>query len=335
MTASIEPTRWLGRWPAFALENASIRVVVVPELGGKIASVKSLRTGRSWLWSNPDLPVVAGRPGASYVADHDVGGWDEIVPTVHPCRLPGSPWGDGMLTDHGELWYRSWSLAEPLAKDEGGQGASLNLAVELPAPAVRFARLLRLDPDRPAFRLEYQLTNLGDEAVPYLWAAHPLFRIEDGMTIEMPAGTIARVTAAIGAAEPALHEPFAWPLAPEAGRAVKLFAELPAEAWVRLTATGGDESLRIAWRGDEVRHVGLWINEGGWSGLGAGSPPYRNLGIEPTTTAGDRLDEALAGAGAGAGGGAVRLAPGESRRWSLDVSIGGVSCDDRDESFAA
>src|SRR6478672_7148868 len=132
----------VGSWPAVVLQNDAMRVAVIPEIGGKIISLVSRRTGREWLWKNPQLPLRKPPADATDFGAFDAGGWDEVFPTVTPCRVPTSAWGNRTLTDHGELWYRPWQL---VAAGAGWQtGATRKLAVGDPHLPFRFERTLTL-----------------------------------------------------------------------------------------------------------------------------------------------------------------------------------------------
>lgn len=332
MPATLTQSTWRRHWPAYRLENQSMRVEVAGVLGGKIVAIESRRTGRSWLWSNPFIDPGRPRPGASYVAEHDVGGWDEIMPTVGPCDVPGTPWGADPLADHGVLWSMDWKFRAPRVGG-GGEPAAISVQATVEQPSILFQRESGLDPERPELTLTYRLENRGDQPLPFLWAAHPLFPLEPGARITLPPGTVVRCAGALGVDSPVVGEPFQWPDAPRAdggtvdlgrvpsreasapGRAVKVFTErfLDQDAWVSLTAPDEAETLRIAFRTDEVPHLGLWINDGGWSG--AGTAPYHNVGIEPTTSPHDTLLEAIAD------GTAPTLAPGALRSWTLTLSL--------------
>ena len=76
---------------------------LIPELGGKIYSLKDLRTRREWLWQNPRLAFKHVQHDRSNIAEADTGGWDEYFPTVAACNYPSHPWAGAALRDHGEL----------------------------------------------------------------------------------------------------------------------------------------------------------------------------------------------------------------------------------------
>jgi hypothetical protein len=91
--------------------------------------------------------------------------------------------------------------------------------------------------------------------------------------------------------------------------AAKLFSEKGAVSQVRIRR-GNGTSLGLAWNPSEIPYLGLWVNNGGWSGCG--SEQYFNLGIEPATLPIDNLAAAE---------NPPVLQPGEMRRWSLEVTL--------------
>lgn len=304
-----------SRWTTHKLADDSVRLAVIPELGGKIVSLRSVRSGREWLWANPYLPLREPERGGSYVQRFDSGGWDEVLPTVDPCKVEGTPWGGG-LTDHGEMWCRAWHVTE------AGRDA-VSLELDDPGLPVRVRRRISLGPGEGRVSIGYTLHNRGGEAVPFIWAAHPLMAIEPGMRIELPPGMRVGCVAKIGAAPVRSGETFDWPYAGgfdfshvpgrDAGFAVKLFTGAMGGHGITLVSPDGSESLRFRVTSGLDPRIGLWLNYGGWSG--AGTVNYFNAGIEPTTTPGDRLDAAIRDRTA------AMLDGGAERRWTLTVEL--------------
>jgi galactose mutarotase-like enzyme len=317
----------VGPFQAVTLANDVLRVVVVPELGGKIISLESRRSGREWLWRNPHLPLRKPPPDATDFGQFDGGGWDEIFPTVNPCRVPNSAWGSRTLTDHGELWNRPWQT--PVAKFVPDETASLTLAVDDPTLPFRFERTLALSDGAGSLVASYELTNRSALALPYIWAAHPLVAIIPGDSIRLPAGTHMSSTGRVGLEFAAGATSFIWPTerlasgdvldlsrVPErtAGFAVKLFAKNLSPGRIEIVDRSQSDFLRLSFAASELPHVGLWLNYGGWSG--AGTEPYYNVGIEPTTSPHDDLS-VVAHENT-----ALQLPPGETRSWQLTVTLG-------------
>lgn len=94
------------------LRAGTTKVVIIPALGGKIASMEM--AGREWLWTSDVISHQAPIDGASYVETADSGGYDECFPTVASCTLPAisgryaalslpNAYSGLALPDHGEL----------------------------------------------------------------------------------------------------------------------------------------------------------------------------------------------------------------------------------------
>ena len=312
-------------FPALDIANGLIAVTVVPELGGKFASLRDLRSGREWLWTSPVLPYARVAHDADdpnhYVRHGDFGGWDECFPSVSACAYPLAPWRGEPVQDHGELWSAEWR-AEVTRREDG------RVVADLAADGVGFPytvrRALAVTPDSATLRLDYAVENTGGDPFSYIWSAHPLLRLERGMRVELPQGTVVHVNGATGVEDDPAAGDYPWPLRaggldltelppPDAGVSCKLWSRPLAEGWVRLSAPGGE--LSLAFDPALLPQVGLWVNAGGWSGTG--SAPYNNLGLEPCIGAQDSLADAVERHNL-----YRTLAPGEEHRWWLEMTLG-------------
>jgi len=305
------------------LRGGSSAVALAPAFGGKIASLHL--GGREWLWTSD---VVAPRAhdertraddAVSYVEIADCGGYDECFPTVGACVVPADVprFGGLRLPDHGELW----SQQPAIAVGPGGDEATVTWAGRrIP---YEFARTVRVAADG-AVSMRYAASNLGDAPLPFLWSAHPLLPLTPATRVHLPHGVRLRVDAVHGLGAPDGTEQ-SWPTLRVGGRALdvshpaaagdgyacKLFLDLPAGPVAAAVEEDGAR-LEVALDGGEVTHFGLWLNVGGWTPF-AGGRPYRNLAFEPCIGAPDSLAAAL-----GDWDSAAWLAPGETRRWSLE-----------------
>lgn len=290
-----------GFW-ALVMDNGVISLTILPELGGKIASFRDLRTGREWLWTNDRLPYRTLEYGASYVEEADTGGWDECFPTVAECSYPLSPWRGTRMPDHGELWPRAW----PTDVEKSDEWLSIRTRAEGVALPYEFERRLRLEPRSDTLRLDYKVASTADSDLAFIWSAHPLFAIEPGMRVLLPDGT--RLRAFMSVPDGLLskgEEEHGWPMRlsvgggeldlerlppASAGVAFKVWSHPLREGWATLRARNGEE-FRFAFDPALVPQVGLWLNAGGWSGMGGS--PYYNLALEPCIGAQDSLQEAV------------------------------------------
>ena len=309
------------------LTNACMSVSIMPQLGGKIYELVDLRTGRDWLWKNPYIPLRHPQPDLDYEKELDSGGWDEILFSVKPCILELADGQNLLFGDHGSVVDRDWQNLEAGVNDKGD--ATCELVVEGQAPHFRLSRRIVLNAEQARLDIEYKLTNTGTSPWPWLWCAHPLLAIEEGMMINVPNGQQIRTDPFNPLCSHDRGMEQTWPLlaSPEGGLinlaaifdrstapetfCAKLFVESSEE--VSVSTANGNESLSIMYKPEEIPWLGFWINKNGWSGCG--SEPYLNLGLEPATSPHDTLTQAVAY------GECTVLEAGMTTQWSLTVYL--------------
>lgn len=289
-----------------AIESADARVEIDPAFGARVLSFVDRRSGRDWIAKGPQSAQTG--EDAIYLADEAVG-WDECFPTVAPWDATGTPYGRRQR-DHGDLWGRPWTV------DAHSAGS---LATSWSDGAVRFTRRLSLS--AATLTAAYEVTNLGAQPLPYMWALHGLLAVTPDDRIEMAdVGSVA--ASYIAHNDKTIVAPrVPWPDAggsigaldtvrPAASHfAAKLYAsDVPA---ARASIGGANGWLDIAWNRDELRHLGLWLNYGGWPSAG----DVHHLALEPTTAPVDHLGQALEQ------GTAITLAPGAVSRWSVTLTL--------------
>ena len=302
------------------VNTGSLSLCLIPELGGKINSLRDLRTGREWLWRNPRQPYQRAQPNSAYVAVADTGGWDECCPTVAPCAYPSAPWAGALLPDHGELWSQTPALEVAVGADT----VSLNTRWQGAALPYRFERQVRAAAGSARLRVDYTIANHGATPLQFIWSLHPLLAIEPGMQLRLPPAAMFNCWSSVPAgAVPASGLSFplrlgGHDLASLPGRAaavaVKLWSDplRAGQGWASLQASDGALSMR--WDPALLPQVGFWMNLGAWSG--DGGAPYYNLGLEPCLGAQDSLAEAVSRHHLSG-----ELAPGASRAWWLEVEL--------------
>ena len=258
----ISKTCWHG-FSALTLESETILVMVVPDLGAKIVSLYDKAHRREWLVP-PIRPVKQTVYGATFV-DQDMSGWDEMLPTITVCD-----WEGAHLPDHGEVWSIPWKVE---SMEDG-----LVLSVEcrsFPYHFVRSATLVAPD----TLELCYSLTNTAQKNLPFLWAAHPQFAVDENIRIVFPAD-VTRVINVIeddpvwGKAGASVSWPEAvsetgqiWRLdrvRPVGNRTCRKIYTLPQQpvSWAALVDEHLGCQLQLEWRSDFAPYLGLWIDEG-------------------------------------------------------------------------
>ncbi len=315
---------------ALELTNGQIYLVVLPELGGKIASIRHMASGTEWLWSNPHLSYRKPVFDASYIREFDFGGLDECFPSVAPAFYPTAPWAGTPVPDHGELWSQPWKGG--LAQSTG-QRVTLALACHGVRFPYRFERTITIEAGSATARLDYRVANLSPFVFPFVWSIHPLLPLSPGMKLMLPVG-VAQVRVDFSTEDwlGKTGELQSWPTVigrdgqavdmsqippPSFGRGVKLFT-LPLQGRspveTVLADAAGERSFCFRFLPTEITHVGVWINCAGWTPLDL--PPYYNLALEPCIGASDSLNVAVNqwrehGV----------LGPSEEKTWSLEIAL--------------
>ncbi|QJE95712.1 hypothetical protein [Luteolibacter luteus] len=270
------------------LENGQVSISVMPALGGKVNSLLHLGSGREWMWKPEGFGGYFASKPATAFQEGTLAGWDECLPTIAPCL-----WNGRALPDHGEVWASACTLDE-----EALQHGVIHISLELPCSPLRFSRRLWLEGNQVILR--YRLENTGDHEEAYIWAMHPLFSIEAGDRLELPADVRAQLP------------PGDWTetlsFGPEGG-ALKAFARVEGEVGVGVCNPVAGRSLSIIWNGADYPFFGLWLTRGGWHG-------HHHLALEPTNSRHDALDDASQDGNAG-----FLAAGGGSREWEIRLNL--------------
>jgi len=283
---------------SLSIQTGVMELSIIPELGGKVNSLRDTRTGREWLWRHPRFPYKQVPHGSSYTAASDTGGWDECFPSVAQCEYPSAPWRGAAIQDHGELWSHSAEFE----MDEPAGSIILRTRWQGIVLPYTFTRVIVLNENSSTARVDYEVVNNSDQPINYVWCIHPLLAIEPGMELLLPSSARFNVGGSIPQdlvpLEEKLQYPFVasglnFPTLPEttAGRAIKIWSDpLPAgEGWASLRAHDGE--LKMLWDVALLPQVAAWMNFGAWAA--DGGTPYYNLGLEPCIGAQDSLNEAV------------------------------------------
>ncbi len=185
------------------LESRSLRVVVLPEAGGRIWQITYKPLEADLLWNNPTVPP-ALQPLHTGYDDVWSGGWDELFPNDEAATVEGKA-----LPDHGELWTGEWQ-AEP-GPDEGSVGVRLRFVTPISNFLVEKTLLLR--PESASLEVRYRFTNQGAGTFPFLWKLHPAFSVSAEHRIDFPPMAVMPELEFPGTLEGA-PPIFPWPYAP-------------------------------------------------------------------------------------------------------------------------
>lgn len=286
------------------IQNDVIRLSLLPEFGGRITELIDLRSGRNWLVPGPAEGSPAQDAGFGV---QQARGWDECFPSGASCEV--APW-PMRLRDHGEFWGRP---AQARADAD-------SITVTAQAGPAIFQRTCQLFGTE--VELRYHIENTGPAPLPWLWGQHMLLNLHPGEVIDLPG--ITRMEAAFLSHQGRLlgTGPLTFPRPDdpglpnlgrvhplETGFAAKLFARVQGAFAARLG--GADGQIEIAWHGDEIGHLGLWLDHGGWPE----DAPITQVCLAPSTAPFENLSCAVATAAA------RLLEPGGQCDWTVRLRL--------------
>lgn len=295
------------------MESGEVKLIMVPELGGKIVSLAYTPGAKEWLADSGTRALRRVAYGSAFTAA-DMSGWDECFPTIVACPYPAEGAYQGaLLPDHGELWSVPWRTCA-----EGGRLVCSAAGRALPYTFTRTMRFL----DERTLRFDYEAANWGGETLSVLWAAHPQFLCTEHTCIVMPEGTD-RLLCVDGGRTLEAGRSYRWPTGSRvlddtftrAGPATlqdcrKYYVSGRLRAGtIGLYDEQSGHSLTLAWRPDVVPYVGVWIDEGAFN-------ERTVCALEPSNGYYDALSEACRR------GTQLRIGAGQTAKWHLDVRMG-------------
>jgi hypothetical protein len=215
-------------------------------------------------------------------------GIDECLPTIAPCF-----WQGRELPDHGELWSAPWRL-DTLALQQG----ILKTRVRLSISPFELERTIELQGSE--VHIGYRLNNHGGLQENFLWALHPLLRLQPGDDLKLPHSTRTLLNGeswadAITSAIPT-------------SSCAKAFAMPVSEGFAAIHNSVSGDRLEFEWDPSENNTLGLWLSRGGWHG-------HHHFALEPMNGNSDSLVLAAEKKHSGT------VAPFSSTNWRLRIRL--------------
>jgi len=299
------------------LQSASLRVDVLPDNGGRVASIHCISTGTEFLLDGSHYDAQAQFTANDAFEESDCAGMDECLPTVSVC---GPETAGGSAPDHGDLWRHRWRV-ESKSED------SVLLSTQCFSRPLSFRRRIQVQGSNVLF--EYLIGNLAQSQVPFLYACHPLLAVEPGDRLILPREiNRAYLRYSRGGRVDQAGESISWPLAASADKAVALdYVGEKSDGTAEMLYTGRltrgicalyrarrDQALVMHFDPAMLPYLGLWLCNGGWPDDAARKRQYA-VAMEPTVAPYGSLAEAMDS------GEAPMLMPGESFAFSIRMEV--------------
>ncbi|MDF2633390.1 MAG: hypothetical protein K0R78_264 [Pelosinus sp.] len=296
---------------AYHLENESLKMIVLPDIGGKIASLLYKPQNFEVFFQPTEETYKLPEYGGDF-SHYDTSGADEMFPTIDTCIYPYAG-HEGKLPDHGELWSLPWLVTK--ADD------SLQMVREGRVLPYLFSRVIVLD--GKTVHLKYKVKNTGDQPLFGLWAFHGLVACDEKTILNIPncenivtvhnsnilgkMGTKHSFPLTIGKND---QEYCLDHIAPQyCGKTEKFYVEgAVKQGEAALTLNQGKLVYKLSFPLHTVPYLGIWINEGGFKG-------EYNCALEPSTGYYDSLEIAKQY------NSVSPLAPGQTMEWYLDIEL--------------
>lgn len=245
-------TRYKDR-PAYCVKAGSLSVTVLPEDGGKLASLMTPDEKELLAQRRPGEKYRRLLPDGRYI-EAECGGFDDMFPTCDPWTPADGPFRGITYPDHGE------TCRIPYAVESDGE--TLTLTAHSDLFPILYRKTVRADGD--AIEITYTFENESGHPFPFLWAGHCMLAGDDSMRLVTSYADDAETVPMFcspGYDVSALPKDRMSGFMPEQGATYKYYYLTPMpEGRFGVRYDSGFLSFRVP--EDKIPYLGVWINNG-------------------------------------------------------------------------
>jgi galactose mutarotase-like enzyme len=300
------------------MENELLKVIFLPQIGGKMIKLINKITGTNFLLE-PQNETKSYKPAfhGALFENYDTSGFDECFPTVEACKISTKSAYEISFPDHGQLWSKKWGY------EISNDGTFIRTTKGINWD-YSFSKQVKLEENK--FIIDYMVENFEDEPFPYIWAAHPLLNVEPEDVIYLT-DEIQNVIAYWTNAEEIAKQgdKLEWPyldgvhdfsVIPKAdfGKSIKIFSKkLNDPGWCAFHKSKNRESLLISFDTERVPYLGIWLCYGGWPVNSKNK--HFTIALEPTNACCDSLEKAIKENACGI------IQPNAKNKWRIEFAV--------------
>jgi len=271
------------------LENDYVRVIVLPTIGGKIASFFLKDKNFELMFQNKEEIYRKAKLYDDF-AEFDASGFDDAFPSIDSSKVEYA--GKTIeYPDHGEIWTADFNYTI--------DNEQINMTYNSKVLPYTYSKSISLDGN--SLNIEFNILNKGKDAIPCIWAMHCLVNCEDDMQIVFPKETsqieVVCETPSLGKIGDIHTYPQTKTLE---GKDYQLDKVMPvssnkmekyyakgkvAEGICGVDYIDKSVAFRVYYEKEKLPYLGFWITSGGFRG------DY-NCALEPTNGYYDSIDVA-------------------------------------------
>lgn len=255
---------------AIKIENDFLSAIVIPELGGKIASIFRKDKEFELLFQNKEQVYKTPKVYASF-EDFDAAGFDDAFPTIDKSNVLING-RNVVYPDHGEIWSAKFDYKLEDKK----------VVLEYKSTILDYIYKKSIYLQSHKLIVEYNIENYGKFEFPCIWAMHCLINCEKDMKLLFPKGTDKVVNVHESKYLGKVSQVHPYPVTRDkAGNFIHLdrirdsYANNEEKYYVKGRVKEGscgayypskDVTYNVYFDKEKLPYVGFWVTEGGFRG---------------------------------------------------------------------
>jgi galactose mutarotase-like enzyme len=274
---------------AIQLENEDLRVVVLPYLGGKIASLYKKDKDFELVYQNKEEVYRKAKVYDNF-AEFDASGFDDAFPSIDEGMVKFKN-NKVLYPDHGEIWTGTF--------DFNIVGDTVELYFTSTILSYNYKKIIFLNEN--LLEIKYEIVNTGKENLPCIWAAHYLVNCHEDMELILPESTDLAMNVCKSKHLGEIGDLHSYPITKDCyGNEYRLDKVFPHSAnkyekyYICNPISEGkcgiyyphkDVAYLLHFDKEKLPYIGFWVTEGGFRG------DY-NCALEPSNGFYDSIDRA-------------------------------------------